>query len=253
MNVFKEYGKYYDIIYMDKDYEKECDFIEQIFRKYTKNRPKTILDAGCGTGGHAIPLARREYSVVGIDASSVMIDLAREKAKKLGLNMEFYVMDLRDFNLNVKFDACVCMFAVLDYIAENEEILHVLSNIRNHLKQNSLFVFDFWYGPAVLRILPSERIKVMEKDEIRIIRIANPDLDTLRHVCEVNYHMIVIEGHRVVDEVEERHVVRYFFPQEIKHYLWDCGFSFIELCPFLKLGNAPNEDTWNVAAIAKAR
>ena len=46
----------------------------------------------------------------------------------------------------------------------------VLKNIRKHLEDNTLFVFDFWYGPAVLRILPSERIKIVQSDDIKIIR-----------------------------------------------------------------------------------
>lgn len=42
---FKDYAKYYDLIYKDKDYEKEVDFIENIF---WKNKPKKILEVGCG-------------------------------------------------------------------------------------------------------------------------------------------------------------------------------------------------------------
>ncbi len=52
----KQYANAYDSLYQDKDYEKECDFIEAIFEKNKRN-PRTILDLGCGTGGHAIVLA----------------------------------------------------------------------------------------------------------------------------------------------------------------------------------------------------
>ena len=86
---FRSYGKYYDIIYADKDYEKECDFLEEIFRNYSKIIPKTILDGGCGTGGHAIPLAERGYEVTGIDLSEEMINIAKEKASKTGVNIDF--------------------------------------------------------------------------------------------------------------------------------------------------------------------
>jgi SAM-dependent methyltransferase len=60
------YSKYYDILYMDKDYDKECDFVEEAFNKYSLSKPVKILDVGCGTGGHLIPLAKRGYEVVGI-------------------------------------------------------------------------------------------------------------------------------------------------------------------------------------------
>jgi predicted TPR repeat methyltransferase len=60
MDVFKDYAKYYDLLYQEKNYEEECDFIEQVFRGFSKLKVKSILELGCGTGGHAIPLARRQ-------------------------------------------------------------------------------------------------------------------------------------------------------------------------------------------------
>ncbi len=50
------YADQYDLIYTEKDYEAECDLIEEVFRKYGDGEIKTILDLGCGTGNHAIPL-----------------------------------------------------------------------------------------------------------------------------------------------------------------------------------------------------
>ena len=80
----KGLAEVYDLIYKDKDYERECDFLEEIFKKYSTIFPvKTVLDAGCGSGGHAIPLAKRGYRVVGFDLSEVMISQARKKAKNL--------------------------------------------------------------------------------------------------------------------------------------------------------------------------
>ena len=58
------YGRYYDLLYQDKDYEAECDMLEEIFRAYLDERPELILDASCGTGGHA----KRGYRVVSVDA-----------------------------------------------------------------------------------------------------------------------------------------------------------------------------------------
>jgi len=62
----KDYASAYDFLYQDKDYEKECDFIESIFVRYSGN-VKRVLDLGCGTGGHALILVRRGYHIVGVD------------------------------------------------------------------------------------------------------------------------------------------------------------------------------------------
>lgn len=249
---FHSYGKYYDIIYADKDYEKECDFLEEIFRRYLKIMPKTILDGGCGTGGHAIPLAKRGYEVTGIDLSEEMINIAKEKASKIGVNVDFNVMDLCELQLNKKFDVCICMFAVIDYVTDNKDLSKALSNIREHLKNDSLFIFDFWYGPAVLTILPSPRMKVIEKEGVKVIRFAEPRLDAFRHVCEVNYYFIVIKENLVVYEGKEKHVIRFYFPEEIRHHLEEGGFKLLRLCPFLDLNTEPSGKNWNVTAIAQA-
>jgi SAM-dependent methyltransferase len=251
-DVFQSYGKYYDIIYIDKNYEEECNFVEEIFRKYSKFMPKTILDGGCGTGGHAIPLAKRGYEVTGIDLSEEMINIAREKASKSGVNVKFNVMDLRKLQLNKKFDACICMFAVIDYLTDNKELLKALSNIRDHLKVDSLLVFDFWYGPAVLTTFPTPRIKIIEEEGLRVIRFANPHLDSLHHICEVDYNFMAIKENSIIYEGKEKHIVRFYFPEEIRHYLEESGFQPLRLCSFLNLNAEPSEKTWNVTAIAQA-
>jgi len=251
--IFASYGKYYDILYADKNYEKECDFLEEIFRKYSKTPSKVILDVGCGTGGHAIPLAKRSYKITGIDSSKIMINLAKEKAKNAGVKVDFYEMDMSRLELNRKFDACVCMFAVIDYLTDNKTIDNSLSGIRKHLKDGSLFIFDFWYGPAVLSILPSIKLKRMEKGGVKVIRFAEPRLDTPHHVCRVNYYVIVTRGSLILEEVEEEHVVRFFFPEEIKYHLEKCGFELLKLCTFPTLDAEPTKQTWNVAAISRAK
>lgn len=250
--IFEAYGRYYDVIYKDKDYKKECNFLEEIFRTFSKPSPKTILDLGCGTGGHAIPLAKRDFKVTGVDFSEVMINIAKEKAKKAGVVADFYKIDLRELKLNKKFDACICMFAVMNYLTDNEDIQKALHNIRKLLKNASLFIFDFWYGPAVLTILPSVRTKVAENEGIKVIKLAEPHLDTLHHICEVDYRLIVANENQIMEEVKEKHRVRFFFPEEIRHYLEENGFKLLRLCPFLDLNADPSEKTWNVAAIAQA-
>src|SRR5207249_11212331 len=68
---------YYDLIYHALvNYEGDVDFLEEVFRRYTV-KPGTILDLGCGTGNHSVPLARRGYRVTGIDRSASMIAQAK--------------------------------------------------------------------------------------------------------------------------------------------------------------------------------
>lgn len=252
MNSFNRYAEYYDLLYTDKDYLKECDFIEDIFDKFSAKPIKSVLDCGCGTGGHSLPLAQRGYAVTGIDVSEREIKHARQKARERKLRIDFRQGDLRQLELGKTLDACICMFAVLNYIIATEDIIQTLRRIRNHIATDSIFTFDIWNGIAVIRELPSVRVKEVQNDNIRVIRTAEPELDTLNHLCRVNYHLIVTQGNSLVEDVRETHTIRYLFPQEIAHYLKDAGFEVMKICPFLDLSGKVDESTWNIAFVAKA-
>jgi 2-polyprenyl-3-methyl-5-hydroxy-6-metoxy-1,4-benzoquinol methylase len=251
MNVFVNYAKYYDLLYKDKDYEGECDFIEQTFQKYSKLKVKNILELGCGTGGHAIPLARRKYEITGLDASTVMLNTAKEKRSKLGLKIDFRFSDIRDFKLDKKYDSIICMFAALNYLTQNKELEKTLKNVREHLNEEGLFIIDIWNGLAVMRILPSTRVKIIEKGRTKIIRAVEPELDAVNHLCRNHYTMLVLEEDKLVEEIKETHVIRYFFPQEITHYIEQAGFEVLKMCEFPKMDGIVNENVWNIAVISK--
>ncbi len=75
----------YDVLYRDKDYVSECAFLHEAFGRHFPGGVKSVLDLGCGTGGHASPLARSGMTVVGVDRAPKMLEVARAKAKSAGV------------------------------------------------------------------------------------------------------------------------------------------------------------------------
>ena len=266
MTVFKkQYAEFYDTLYQDKDYERECDFIEAAFKKNGR-RVKTILDLGCGTGGHALILSRRGYQVVGVDRSREMIGIARRKAKEEAKGKEkkpsvdFVQGDIAGINLHRKFDAVISMFAVMSYQTSNSALAGACRTAGGHLVHDGLFLFDSWYGPAVLTEKPGMRIKEIamnegrdkgKEGEKRIIRFTEPVIDTLSQTVEIRFKVWRIEGGRLVSETCESHLMRYLFPQEIRYYLEIAGFRNVELCPFSGLDKPLTEHDWNMSVIAR--
>jgi len=250
------YAAQYDLLYHDKDYEAECDLLEEIFRRYGRGPINTILDLGCGTGNHAILLARRGYRVTGVDLSADMLVHAKEKATGIQLREEvarpiFIQGDVRNVDLGRQFDAVLMMFAVLGYQLTNEDVSAALRTVRRHLTSNGLFICDVWYGPAVLTIGPSERVKVIQTPDGKLIRTAAGTLDTYRHLCEVRYHLWRLSGNQVVCETEESHRVRYFFPQEIALFLSEAQLRLVDMRAFGDLDGTPTENTWNVLVVGE--
>ena len=247
------YSEVYDSLYQDKDYLAECDLLEQVFRHYGSQEVKTILDLGCGTGNHLVPLAQRGYRMTGIDRSENMLAIAQEKAQRHSLAVDLRCSGVRSLSLDRTFDAVLMMFAVLGYHIENADVAAALAVSRRHLRLGGLLIFDVWYGPAVLAQQPTDRVKVIPMADGSILRAASEKLDVRRHTCRVCYHLWHLQGSRLVAETDEKHVMRYFFPMELEYYLDQAGFDLARLGAFPDIERDPDAITWNVMAIATAR
>jgi len=249
----KEYANQYDLFYGEKDYESECDLLEQAFKKYSLAPAQTILDLGCGTGNHSIPLARRGYQVHGVDLSENMLARAVEKTKTEEFKQPpvFSQGDIRRIDLGRQFDAVVMMFAVLGYQTTNADVLAALRTVGKHLRPGGLFIFDVWYGPAVLAIRPGERIKIIPTLDGKIIRAASGSLNTTQHISEVQYHAWRLSGDQVISETEELHTMRFFFSLELELLLSTSGMKLENLAAFPSLDEPVNETTWNVLGVGR--
>jgi predicted TPR repeat methyltransferase len=72
LSVFGAYSNYYDLLYEDKNYSKEVEFVSSVIRRHAPGAA-TVLDLGCGTGIHACAFAREGYQVTGLDRSADML------------------------------------------------------------------------------------------------------------------------------------------------------------------------------------
>jgi len=253
-DVFQRYAQVYDALYRDKDYDTECDFLNTVFRQFGKTPIKRVLDLGCGTGGHSIPLARMGYSVIGIDRSVEMLKTARRKADTFNLdgNLKFKTGDIQTAECQGTFDAVLCMFAVLSYQVSNAELTAVIANARQHLPKGGLFIADFWYGPGVLCERPSERIKDIRVGNDRIIRLVMPVLNSEENIVEVKYRILKFEKNRLIGEIQETHNMRYLFKPELEYILTQSQFTLEHFGPFGQLHEKLSEAHWNAMFVARA-
>ncbi|HZU85991.1 MAG TPA: class I SAM-dependent methyltransferase [Anaerolineaceae bacterium] len=248
----KDYSSLYDGLYQEKNYPAECDLIERAMAVYAQRRIHTILDLGCGTGSHAVLFAQRGYAVTGVDRSEAM--LRQAQLKTVGMeNAPVYVpSDLKGLRLEKKFDVVLMMFAVLGYQYTNEEVQTALQTVREHLEPGGIFIFDVWYGPAVLHIRPSDRVRLLPDGEGgQILRVASGSLDVFNHLAEVRYQLWQKREDRILREAQEAHQMRYFFPQELALFLQQAGMELVALSDFADLACKPDEETWNVLGVAR--
>lgn len=255
MSVFgTTYAGAYDTLYGEKNYFLECDMIEALLGLSSK-RGGALLDLGCGTGNHAIPLAGRGYAVTGVDLSDAMLVRAREKAALAGVSggTQFQNGDVRTVRLGEgSYDAVLMMFAVLGYQQNDDDVRAALGTARYHLEAGSAFIFDVWYGPGVIADKPGPRERVVENDEERIVRRTNTDLDEERHLCSVRFDLEIWRAGEKIDEVHEKHVMRFFFPEELQRFAAESGFVLKTLRGFPNWQHPVGETSWNAVGVFQA-
>jgi ubiquinone/menaquinone biosynthesis C-methylase UbiE len=88
--------------------EKE-EWLNILANALDQKKELNILDVGTGTGALALLFAELNHTVVGIDLSEKMLNIATEKAQKNRLNAEFQVGDAEDPQFaEESFDAIAC-------------------------------------------------------------------------------------------------------------------------------------------------
>lgn len=254
MTIYGEpYARVYDATFRDKNYEHDCEYLETAFQRHAMRRPERILDLGAGTGTHALILGKRGYQVTCVDRSAAMLAVAQAKASAAQVDLETVVADLRDVNLGVKFDVVLSMFTVLGYMVETSDVLRAFASARRHLRPGGLLIFDVAYGPAVLGLQPRERTKIVRADGHTVIRLFRPTLLEPQNAVDVDLEVYELDADRVVAHSTERHVTRYFFQPELRHYLTQAGFEAITFDAFPVVDRPPDNKSWYVGCIAIAR
>lgn len=246
---FKLYSQYYDLLYRDKAYQAEADYLHQLIKQY---RPQSVevLELGSGTGKHAHLLAKLGYHTLGLERSAEMVDIANQTQTE---NVAFKVADITDFELNRSFDVALSLFHVISYLTDNDSLINTFKNVYRHLNQGGLFIFDVWHSPAVNFQVPEKRSKTLQDEHIHVTRHAEPVIDREQNIVEVNYEITVEDlksGQKTT--FGENHPMRHFSKPEIELLAYATGFEVLHAEEFLS--KAPSSvETWGVCYILRKK
>ena len=254
MTVFAGYSRYYDLLYRDKDYAGESKYVADLIRDHSPDA-KSVLEIGCGTGAHAAELAKLGFRVTGIDMSDGMLAAAEARrtslAPELAEMLEFSLGDARTARIPKKFDAVISLFHVMSYQTSNRDLSAAFATARQHLKLGGVFVFDCWYGPAVLRQWPTVTEKNLSDEATEVQRRAEPVIHAAKNMVDVNYTVHVTDkatGEK--QTLRETHHMRYLFSPEVEQDLTIAGMSLVESKGWMT-DAPPDFDTWGAVFVGR--
>jgi len=214
---FSEIAEYYDFLFENVDYEKWARYVVRFF-SVARVKVERVLEVGCGTGNLTKHLNDMGFKVVGVDSSEDMVRVARRKLP----DVEFFVADVREFSLDEKFDAVVSTFDSLNNILEDEEMLKAFINIRRHLRDGGVFIFDL-NTPYAMQTIWNEAVfvKVLRNGIYSIWKgeyLGNA-------ISRLNLILFVPYGENLYRKVEEIYVERGYSPNQVKTLLTKAGFT----------------------------
>lgn len=243
--VFDAYSRYYDLLYQDKDYIGEAKYIQNLLSKHGVTTGD-LLEFGSGTGKHGSLLAAHGYKVHGIERSAEMVAQATQSN---GFSCQHG--DICSVQVDRSFDAVLSLFHVFSYQLSNDCVKAVFARAAEHLKTDGLFIFDFWYTPAVYTQKPEVRVKHMADTAVDITRLAEPLLYPNENRVDVKYTIYardIKSGNLQV--LSETHSMRHFSLPEIDILAQSNGFKRIASEEFLTR-KPVSADTWSVCVTLK--
>lgn len=130
--------------------------LPDLLKLFEKNNVKTILDVGCGTGEYSIELARRGYTVIGVDKSKAMISEANRRkvslpAETIG-NLHFWSKDVESLltTLDINFDAILFMGNTISHNPETYR--SILKKCAEYLSPKGLLILQITNFQKVLKV-----------------------------------------------------------------------------------------------------
>ena len=239
--VFRESAAVYDLLYGDKDYVSETEWIARSLTKHGCESGANLLEFGSGTGRHARILGELGFLVTAVEPSLDMLGRAEPHER-----VTFLQGDTASTALNLRFDAVLALFHVMSYHTALSGIHAFFGTACQHLDSGGLFAFDVWYSPAVHSLIPEKRTLTKANSLISVTRAAEPSEDVARSLVSVEYHYSVknLETSEI-SNYTETHLMRHFTETEIALLAGHHGFELVESCEFMSDAE-PDRTTWGV-------
>ena len=141
MSSFGPVAPYYDELMRSVPYRMWTSYY-LLLLAHQNVRPKKVLDVCCGTGTMCELLVDEGMAMAGFDLSGPMIEEARRKAARKGLEIRYEVADARTVEMGDEYEAAFSFFDSLNNILEPEGVFRSFQRVAAHLPSGGSWIFD---------------------------------------------------------------------------------------------------------------
>jgi ubiquinone/menaquinone biosynthesis C-methylase UbiE len=218
--MYDSFAYIYDELIEDVDYKKWNSYIKEIFLKFGKS-PNHVLEMACGTGNLSYYLAKEGYDLICFDLSDDMLAMAYNKLGEFK-NVKLLNQNMIDFNIPRKFDAIISILDSINYITDEEELLQTFKNVRSHLNENGIFIFDI-NSEYKLKEIIGNNIFVEDREDV--FYTWQNYFDEEKSIAEFYLTFFVKKENGSYTRFDEEHFEKAYSTEEIVETLTKAGFN----------------------------
>ena len=229
-------SEFYDAAYESVRW-KDIDF----FVDYSRNAGGRTLELGCGTGRVLIPTAAAGYKITGLDLSSYMLDICRDKVSQQPVEVQQRIRiiqgDMTNFDTGETYSLVTTPFRPFQHLISVDEQKACLNCTNRHLIPSGLLILDFFH-PYPPRLVDNPRyaseiedLPEMELPDGRCLRRTNRTAGYHREQQYNDFELIyyVTQPGGRQERLVQAFPFRYFFRYEVEHLLELCGFRVVDI------------------------
>lgn len=220
----------YEALYAGKSYQHEMGLVDVVLDRHLvpagpgKKKPaRQVLEIGCGPGLRLAVLQQMhgKYEPEGLDHDPAMLALARRRVRGLPLHQG----DMRTFNLETRYDAILCLFGVIGYLKNLDDLTTALRNMREHLVPKGVFLLEPWLSPEAV-IDGYLNAASARRNGLEVTRMTYTRVVGNKSRIDVHY---LIGGKSGIHHVDECREMTLFTDEEYRTGLRDAGFGDVVL------------------------
>lgn len=218
---YGEFAKIYDdLINEDINYDNMASRIIEICNEHNIEC-KDYLDVACGTGNVTVRLAKHFKDIYAVDLSEDMLREAFNKLKENRIKGKIICQDMTEMQLNRKFDLITSVLDSTNYITDEDDLEKYFSSVKEHLKDDGIFIFDVNSYYKLSEILGNNIYTYSEEDVFYTWENVFED-----DMVSMFLTFFVKQG-ELYERFEEEHFERAYKEEELESALSNCGLKVI--------------------------
>ncbi|MCQ6273610.1 class I SAM-dependent methyltransferase [Bacillus sp. V3B] len=223
---YEKFAYLYDELMKDVPYEQWVQFISKQAREYGISGKK-LLDLACGTGELSIQLVEEGYEVTGVDLSTEMLTVARDKVERNGYSLFLVEQDMSELEGLDEYDIIGIFCDSLNYVSAEKDIIRTFERVQLHLKPGGLFLFDI-HSLYKMNTLFIDQTYAYNGDEISYIWQCYES----KYPHSVEHELTFFKLDQATNQYQrydELHMQRTFPIEQYEKWLLESGFELLSV------------------------